>query len=288
MMISLRVQNGTVQIGKHLGPDGNPLILIDGPHSAPAQHYTEYSEVVLVGAGIGLTPSSAIIQAVLRHKWRKGFSPNTIHFYWVVRHSEASSFDWFTELLVKLEMLVQSNINAGNLDQEKNRLFVHIFVTRAPKDMDASKLKLKRQSSVRFTGLAKEVLNKGYIEEIGLTNENPVKLVGFNDMMLKESILCPTVSTSKYTEFIPRDPKDTLSCRHAARANQFLDIYVWNGRPDWDSIFAQVKCFRQPTTHQIGVCFCGTPIIGKDLKKYCHKYSSLDDGCRFVLHKENF
>jgi NAD(P)H-flavin reductase len=95
--------DGRRQRGKYLGPDGQALICVDGPHAAPAQHYSVYSEVMLVGAGIGLTPAAAIIQAVLRHKWKKGFHPEVIRFYWVVRHAEVESFTWFIELLTRLE-----------------------------------------------------------------------------------------------------------------------------------------------------------------------------------------
>src|SRR5690349_4929541 len=37
--------------GKILGPEGKPLLAIDGPHSAPTQHVGEYSVVMVVGAG---------------------------------------------------------------------------------------------------------------------------------------------------------------------------------------------------------------------------------------------
>jgi hypothetical protein len=58
---------------------------------------------------------------------------------------------------------------------------------------------------------------------------------------------------------------------------------------------------------KIGCCFCGTPVIGKDLKKcvcaatrvqaqrsrapgvrYCMQNSSLNEGIAFDLHKEKF
>ena len=58
-----------------MGPDGTQLLRIDGPHTAPAQHYGTYHTVMLVGAGIGLTPSAAIIRAILRYKWKKGYKP---------------------------------------------------------------------------------------------------------------------------------------------------------------------------------------------------------------------
>jgi len=68
-------KNGKKQRGKYTGPDNLPLVQVDGPHAAPAQHYSDYTEIMLVGAGIGLTPSSSILQSVLRHKWKKGFHP---------------------------------------------------------------------------------------------------------------------------------------------------------------------------------------------------------------------
>jgi hypothetical protein len=39
------------------------------------------------------------------------------------------------------------------------------------------------------------------------------------------------------------------------------DVWIWNGRPYWDDIFANMKKQRQHP--DIGVCFCGTPVIGK-------------------------
>ena len=38
----------------------------------------------------------------------------------------------------------------------------------------------------------------------------------------------------------------------------------------------------------IGVCFCGAPVIGADLRGMCEKYSSVQEDCLFTLHKENF
>ena len=43
------------------------LLKIDGPHAAPAQCYAAYHAVVLVGAGIGVTPFSSILKSVMRY-----------------------------------------------------------------------------------------------------------------------------------------------------------------------------------------------------------------------------
>lgn len=49
------------------------------------------------------------------------------------------------------------------------------------------------------------------------------------------------------------------------------DVHVWNGRPDWDLLFSSVS--RNHPHMDIGVMFCGNPMIGKDLRRQCHIHS---------------
>jgi NAD(P)H-flavin reductase len=56
--------------GKVLGPDGKQMLCIDGPHSAPTQHVSEYSTALIIGAGIGATPVSATLKSVVFHRWK--------------------------------------------------------------------------------------------------------------------------------------------------------------------------------------------------------------------------
>uniref|UniRef100_A0A7S2R8R2 FAD-binding FR-type domain-containing protein n=1 Tax=Mucochytrium quahogii TaxID=96639 RepID=A0A7S2R8R2_9STRA len=258
---------GRNQPGKSTGPDGQPLIMIDGPHAAPAQHYSEYDDVMLVGAGIGLTPSAAILQSVLSYKWKKGFKPETISFFFVVRQSEVFSFRWFIRLLVELQQSVASDYAAGSLDRNLHRLQIHLFITKAPKNGEYT----KRQASI---GTTRQPTLKDGMQRAGV-NVN----LGFDEKDLELAMLNPTVPASQLVNMVSKG---------GSLENRMQDIYVWNGRPGWDDIFSYVKLNRRTTTSQIGVCFCGTPVIGKDLKTFCHKYSSLEDNCRFVLHKENF
>ncbi|KAK7395312.1 hypothetical protein VNO78_15863 [Psophocarpus tetragonolobus] len=88
-----------------------PKILIKGPYGAPAQNYSHYDVLLLVGLGIGATPMISILKDMLNNM--KSGSPkdsdkDSIHsnqsdetktgpgrayFYWVTR--EQSSFEWF-------------------------------------------------------------------------------------------------------------------------------------------------------------------------------------------------
>nr|XP_017234507.1 PREDICTED: respiratory burst oxidase homolog protein B-like isoform X2 [Daucus carota subsp. sativus] len=90
-----------------------PKLLIDGPYGAPAQDYTQYDIVLLVGLGIGATPLISIIKDVLYHIKQKKennaegtesrkkphnlFNTTRVYFYWVTR--EEGSFEWFKNMM---------------------------------------------------------------------------------------------------------------------------------------------------------------------------------------------
>ena len=49
-------ESGQVVSGKHFAWDAKtPLLRVDGPHAAPAQHYIDYNNVMIVGAGMFIT-----------------------------------------------------------------------------------------------------------------------------------------------------------------------------------------------------------------------------------------
>jgi NAD(P)H-flavin reductase len=68
-------ERGDLQVGKRNGPDGKQILRVDGPHSAPSEHYSNYSTCMIIGAGIGLTPCCSILTALLKYRWRKNFNP---------------------------------------------------------------------------------------------------------------------------------------------------------------------------------------------------------------------
>ena len=75
--------------------------------------------------------------------------------------------------------------------------------------------------------------------------------------------------------------------------NRVNNIWLWYGRPNWDPLFELIvrsvpgKRGRDSPI-QIGCCFCGMTVIGKQLKTACKKFSSQSKGVFFHLHKENF
>jgi hypothetical protein len=57
------------------------------------------------------------------------------------------------------------------------------------------------------------------------------------------------------------------------------------GRPKWDKEFQGIA--KERGREDIGVVFCGAPMIAAALKENCEKFSK-KEGTIFRLHKENF
>ncbi|EGZ29412.1 hypothetical protein PHYSODRAFT_349321 [Phytophthora sojae] len=103
-----------------------PTVFLDGPIGAPAQDYSRYREVVLIGAGIGVTPFASILRSIM-HQWESyrcpqcghvrfppSFQLRKIYFYWVMREQEALT--WFTNTMNQLSQM-----------DADNRLEIHNF-----------------------------------------------------------------------------------------------------------------------------------------------------------------
>ncbi|XP_004689998.1 PREDICTED: cytochrome b-245 heavy chain [Condylura cristata] len=92
-----------------------PKIAVDGPFGTASEDVFSYEVVMLVGAGIGVTPFASILKSV----WYKYCNNATnlkltkIYFYWLCRDTHA--FEWFADLLQLLETQMQERDNAGFL-----------------------------------------------------------------------------------------------------------------------------------------------------------------------------
>ena len=69
-----------------------------------------------------------ILRGTLLYKWKRDFYPESLYFFWTVRHSELGSFQWFVSLITKLMTKHEMNKQAGNIGA-KNNVQIHIYVT---------------------------------------------------------------------------------------------------------------------------------------------------------------
>ena len=76
---------GDMQLGLRFDQGGAPILRVDGPHSAPAELYSNYQTVMVIGAGIGMTPCASVLTSLLKYRWKFGRPPEKLHFYWIVQ-----------------------------------------------------------------------------------------------------------------------------------------------------------------------------------------------------------
>eukprot|EP01129_Flabellula_baltica_P008710 TRINITY_DN3494_c0_g1_i1.p1 TRINITY_DN3494_c0_g1~~TRINITY_DN3494_c0_g1_i1.p1 ORF type:complete len:532 (-),score=96.35 TRINITY_DN3494_c0_g1_i1:27-1622(-) len=93
---------GIVQEDLVLAPNGDAIMMIDGPFGAASEEVFGFETVVLFSAGIGVTPFASILKSI---KWELENNASCrisrVHFYWSNR--DAAAFEWFLWLLEDLE-----------------------------------------------------------------------------------------------------------------------------------------------------------------------------------------
>jgi len=241
------------EAGKVLGPDGNPILRIDAPHSAPTQHVGEYNVVMVIGAGIGVTPVSSTLKSIVYFKWKFGLGncyPDHAYFVWLCSYRDINAFRWLIRIIKDAQDEVV-HMRAHNSQQMANKTFqVHIYITSVPSSR--TKPQSQVEDEIGFWG-------KPYLDEKEQIAKTRARFSSFD---LYQTMLNPPA--------------------HA----QLEDIHVYNGRPKWEQRFGDVA--RVHPTEEIGVAFCGNPQIAKDLRDMCHFSSRGRTQGIFKLHKENF
>jgi NADPH oxidase len=133
------------------------LLTIDGPYGSCAEDIFRYDEVVLIGAGIGVTPYASILKDI----WFKlggdaqNGSPSLlklkkVHFFWIC--STIDSFEWFGVLLQELEAKISRG--AGENENARSFLDINIYLTRGWSLREAKQIAVNdEQAYDLFTGL---------------------------------------------------------------------------------------------------------------------------------------
>lgn len=193
---------------------GISKISIDGPYGTCAEDIFKYESVVLIGAGIGVTPYSSI----LKHIWYMAcrdteIKLKKIYFFWICPNID--TFEWFGQLLYDLEKKMKRKT-----DNSEQLLEYKIYLTKGWSMKEA--------------------------KQITLNNE---------------------------------DDRDLFTG---------LEQKTHYGRPNFDLFFQELAIQKATDSglHDIGVFFCGPPILSKDLHKFCNKHSN--ENVRFYYNKESF
>jgi predicted ferric reductase len=202
--------------GKVVGTSTNPplnrvlpRVMVDGPFGSASEDFLKYETVLLVGAGIGVTPFASILKSIWYRMNNFNNSKPTrlskVYFTWVIR--DFGSAEWFHSLLHAIE------------EQDmQNRIEINIYLTAKIKDDDMTNI---------------------FVQDVGAE-------------------------------------KDAIT---ALRAPTHF------GRPNWDRVFTSIT--EKHTDTDVGVFFCGPPVLSRQLHQMSNKYST-PKGTRFFFGKENF
>ncbi|GMH40836.1 hypothetical protein BSKO_08740 [Bryopsis sp. KO-2023] len=127
-------------------------VYVDGPFGAPAQNHKDYNVMILVGAGIGVTPFASVLNDIL-DTMKKNRCPNCQHslgtsnvkkvyFYWTLRlRNEAV---WFKHLLEE----IATEDTAGILD-----INIHVTSIRKANDVRVALLRLAHEQVAQNEGV---------------------------------------------------------------------------------------------------------------------------------------
>lgn len=108
-------------------------VFVDGPYGTPSSSMLERRHVVMIGAGIGVTPFASVLQSIRLRRRAPGAREalQKVHFVWM--SGDQHAFEWFTELLAELEA-----------DDREGLFDFHIYFTSARADMAGDALDLAR------------------------------------------------------------------------------------------------------------------------------------------------
>ncbi|KIX05222.1 uncharacterized protein Z518_06094 [Rhinocladiella mackenziei CBS 650.93] len=121
-----------------------PRLYIDGPFGSASEDVFKFETVLLIGAGIGVTPFASILKSIW---YRMSDSPTTrmtrlrkVYFFWICR--DFGSLEWFKSLLMAIE------------SQDKSHAIeIHAYLTAKISAAEASNISLNSGERDAITGL---------------------------------------------------------------------------------------------------------------------------------------
>ncbi|GBE83507.1 NADPH oxidase [Sparassis latifolia] len=108
-----------------------PRVMVDGPFGSASEDFLNYETVLLVGAGIGVTPFASILKSIWYRMNNFNSSKPTrlskVYFTWVIR--DFGSAEWFHSLLEAIEE-----------QDTQNRIEINIYLTAKIKEDDMNNI----------------------------------------------------------------------------------------------------------------------------------------------------
>ncbi|EXJ75733.1 NADPH oxidase [Cladophialophora psammophila CBS 110553] len=122
-----------------------PRLYIDGPFGSASEDVFKFETVLLIGAGIGVTPFASILKSIwYRMRDMRSDAPKTrlrkVYFFWVCR--DFGSLEWFKSLLTAIES-----------EDKSHAIEIHAYLTAKITAAQASNIVLNSGDTDAITGL---------------------------------------------------------------------------------------------------------------------------------------
>jgi len=277
--------------------DENIKIGLDGPFGAPAQRFYDFDQAIIVGAGIGITPFSAILHDLQEredHRWSTAYSTkrrNSQSSLSLSRIRSSTSLQSTSAMAQVRARLAERNGNktlTSNNKNDKQQLSRHPSILPDNNHID---LELYRRVDMHWIVRDKNAL------------------LWFSDLLN---------DISNENKGHDRDHLDIRIFNHVTRKHDDMSLHIFRwlleqnrtgenqqspltgliapthfGRPNFQNImqthYLQMKELfdSQPKRkRKIGVFFCGAPIIGAQLADLCNELTlrGVRDGSFIEYH----
>ncbi|XP_078444165.1 riboflavin synthase-like superfamily protein [Wolffia australiana] len=230
-----------------------PKLLVDGPYGAPAQNYSNYDVLLLVGLGIGATPFISILRDLL----------NNIRS--VEEQQDSSS-------CTDTSRSDDGGNSAGS---------VWGGAASSSGSNGGGKKRALKTSHAHFYWVTRETGSFEWFKEV---------MDEVAEMDHKGVIEMHNYLTSVYEEGDARSTLLTMvqALNHAKHGVDILSgtrVRTHFARPNWRDVFSRIASKHPSST--VGVFYCGTPALAKELKSLAQELTHRT-ATRFHFHKEYF
>ncbi|KAL9643136.1 hypothetical protein ABK040_001626 [Willaertia magna] len=227
-------QTQTVEINKPTTPDGKDyLIRIDGPFGTCAEYVYEFEHVMLIAAGIGVTPYSSLLKhfkyrldATSAHQ-APPLKIKRVSFYWINR--DEGSWEWFSSILSQLE------------DENPDFFDIHTYMTGVMKAEDVKKIIFSSEEYTTTNKDAKVEIMMRVLYDYEPQSSDEIKL-SRNDIIVvqdqdESGWWTGTNTATGLTGLFPSNfvvKVDHVTKMKDSRKRNF-------GRPNWDAEFSDIR-----------------------------------------------
>ncbi|GAQ79930.1 putative respiratory burst oxidase [Klebsormidium nitens] len=232
-------------------PVALPRLLLDGPYAAPSQDFARFKVVILIGAGIGVTPFASVVREYLRHL-RPRFEENKSSV-------SASQETLFSPAEQESCAPVATRHVAAHGAARLEKVYLHWVA--------------KDRAALAWI--------ERHFDDAPWTHSSRNKLEMTSYLTRERALDAAAAATAGA---FARADRGTVDVALGGDSEAASKIATKLGRPDWDLLFLTAR--KRHANTRIGVFYCGPRSLNSTLSRLCCKHTAASTG--FEFFKENY